>query len=214
LTSIGYGASIEIILMEALMVNSITLKTLNKKLVYEINTMLFEGIDNESLSDKRARIGNDLIDLINPASKNQIIILNDTKYKIREIIPGKWLIEPMDRIGTRKKIRNRQITDEKQTLSSKEISLRNLYSTRARQKTKETGVKYVCDHIIPVAKNGSEHPDNFQIITEEQNLLKGANIRDDIIGEVYHNGEWIIRDPAVYPGKYKVTTIDLLVQNC
>jgi 5-methylcytosine-specific restriction endonuclease McrA len=46
----------------------------------------------------------------------------------------------------------------------------------ARRLSKETGAKYHVDHIIPLAKGGPHLPWNLQVITEEENLSKGARI--------------------------------------
>lgn len=51
--------------------------------------------------------------------------------------------------------------------------------SEARKRTKETGIKYVVDHIIPLqGKNisGLHCPQNLQIITHKQNSRKGISI--------------------------------------
>ena len=45
---------------------------------------------------------------------------------------------------------------------------------RAKQLTKETGIQHHVDHIKPVSKGGTNHPDNLQILTAEENLKKGV----------------------------------------
>ena len=44
----------------------------------------------------------------------------------------------------------------------------------SRRLTKETGVEHHVDHIKPVSKGGTNHPDNLQILTAEENLKKSA----------------------------------------
>lgn len=44
----------------------------------------------------------------------------------------------------------------------------------ARRLTKETGIEYHVDHIIPLAKGGPHLPWNLQVITKDENLSKGA----------------------------------------
>lgn len=46
----------------------------------------------------------------------------------------------------------------------------------ARRLTKETGIKHHVDHIIPLAKGGPHLPWNLQVLTETENLRKGAKI--------------------------------------
>ena len=46
----------------------------------------------------------------------------------------------------------------------------------ARRLSKETGVKHHVDHVIPLAKGGPHLPWNLQVITEAENLSKGAKI--------------------------------------
>ena len=46
----------------------------------------------------------------------------------------------------------------------------------ARRLTKETGAKHHVDHIIPLAKGGPHLPWNLQVLTETENLKKGAKI--------------------------------------
>ena len=44
----------------------------------------------------------------------------------------------------------------------------------SRRLTKETGIEHHVDHIKPVSKGGTNHPDNLQILTAEENLKKSA----------------------------------------
>lgn len=46
----------------------------------------------------------------------------------------------------------------------------------ARRLTKETGIEYHVDHIIPLAEGGPHLPWNLQVITKPENLSKGAKI--------------------------------------
>tara|TARA_B100001996_G_scaffold85449_1_gene63084 strand:- start:413 stop:709 length:297 start_codon:yes stop_codon:yes gene_type:complete len=41
-------------------------------------------------------------------------------------------------------------------------------------KTQRTGIEHEVDHIIPIQKGGLHHQDNLQILTREQNRLKGT----------------------------------------
>jgi hypothetical protein len=54
-------------------------------------------------------------------------------------------------------------------------AMREIYAT-ARRMTKETGIQYDVDHIIPISKGGKHHQDNLQILTKTENLKKGTKI--------------------------------------
>ena len=41
-------------------------------------------------------------------------------------------------------------------------------------KTQRTGIPHEVDHIIPIQKGGIHHEDNLQILTAEQNRIKGT----------------------------------------
>jgi len=46
----------------------------------------------------------------------------------------------------------------------------------AERLTKETGIKYSVDHIIPISKGGLHHQDNLQVITLSENSRKGNRL--------------------------------------
>ena len=46
----------------------------------------------------------------------------------------------------------------------------------AELKTKETGIPYEVDHIIPISKGGLHHQNNLQVITRTENRSKGNKI--------------------------------------
>jgi 5-methylcytosine-specific restriction endonuclease McrA len=45
---------------------------------------------------------------------------------------------------------------------------------KAQHLTSSTGVQYDVDHIIPLFEGGLHHPNNLQIITHEEHLMKTA----------------------------------------
>ena len=49
------------------------------------------------------------------------------------------------------------------------------FYAEAIRKEEETGVPHHVDHIIPVAKGGMHTPSNLQVLTAEENQMKGAN---------------------------------------
>jgi len=56
------------------------------------------------------------------------------------------------------------------------------YQKIAQQKTKETGIKYSVDHIIPLkgrSASGLHVPWNIQIIPIKENMQKGNSMRGD-----------------------------------
>ena len=52
-------------------------------------------------------------------------------------------------------------------------AIMSLYDT-AKTLTRETGIPYEVDHIIPICKGGLHHPDNLQVLTREENRQKGS----------------------------------------
>jgi hypothetical protein len=54
-------------------------------------------------------------------------------------------------------------------------AIREIYAT-ARRMTRETGIQYHVDHIIPICKGGKHHQDNLQILTRTENFKKGSKI--------------------------------------
>jgi len=46
----------------------------------------------------------------------------------------------------------------------------------AERLTKETGIMYSVDHIIPISKGGLHHQDNLQVITLSENSRKGNKL--------------------------------------
>jgi len=39
-----------------------------------------------------------------------------------------------------------------------------------------TGITYHIDHIYPLSKGGIDHPSNYQLLSPEENLSKGAKV--------------------------------------
>lgn len=71
-------------------------------------------------------------------------------------------------------IRDKRIAEGLTELSQQEeIRLHEKYR-EAQKLTKTTGVEHHVDHIRPLAAGGVHHPDNLQVITAEENLLKSS----------------------------------------
>ena len=51
-----------------------------------------------------------------------------------------------------------------------------IYDTykRCREITEKTGIEHHVDHIKPLSKGGLHHPDNLQILTAKENMMKKA----------------------------------------
>jgi len=64
-------------------------------------------------------------------------------------------------------VRNAALTSEER------LAVAAIYR-EARRIAKETGVQMHVDHIVPICKGGETHPDNLQILTATENLVKGG----------------------------------------
>jgi 5-methylcytosine-specific restriction endonuclease McrA len=51
----------------------------------------------------------------------------------------------------------------------------------AEKMTNNLGIKYVVDHIKPLSKGGLHHPDNLQVITMKDNLIKFNKFPFDVV---------------------------------
>ena len=45
-----------------------------------------------------------------------------------------------------------------------------------RERLRATGITYHIDHIYPLSKGGIDHPSNYQLLSPEENLSKGAKV--------------------------------------
>ena len=78
-----------------------------------------------------------------------------------------------------KALRNAAKRGECPELSEADNRKAVLIYRRCREMKREAGyIAYHVDHIFPLSKGGSHHPDNLQILTAAENLSKGAKIQD------------------------------------
>jgi 5-methylcytosine-specific restriction endonuclease McrA len=73
-------------------------------------------------------------------------------------------------------------------------SIIDMYYARADLKTRQdpNGFIHVVDHIIALDAGGLDHQDNMQVITNQQNLIKGNKIAPHIKGErLQPDGSWV-----------------------
>jgi len=78
----------------------------------------------------------------------------------------------------RRKERLREQTPE---LSPEDKELiEHAYGQRDRLNEEAGFIEYHVDHIIPLAKGGSHHPANLQVISARDNVRKGAKVRSPI----------------------------------
>lgn len=86
----------------------------------------------------------------------------------------KWLQENLE--GHRQRQRLRYLrTWAAKSLPAERALMRAIY-VEARRLTKETGIRHHVDHIIPLSRGGPHLPHNLQILTDVENLRKGAAI--------------------------------------
>ena len=64
----------------------------------------------------------------------------------------------------------------KYKLSSIEKMMVDNYYEDAQKLSKETGIPYHVDHIIPICMGGPHHPYNLRVITADENRRKGGKL--------------------------------------
>jgi 5-methylcytosine-specific restriction endonuclease McrA len=82
--------------------------------------------------------------------------------------------------GARRQSRNAQKRsllrlENKFTTEKEKKRIQEIYQ-KAKELSAATGIKHHVDHIIPLSKGGTHHPDNLQILTEDQNTHKGTRM--------------------------------------
>jgi hypothetical protein len=87
-----------------------------------------------------------------------------------------WDLQNPDKVANRRIKRQIRIKTQTPDLSINEQQrMKEIYKLRDKL-TKETGIEYHVDHIVPLSRGGLHHPDNLQVITAKENLKKGTKI--------------------------------------
>lgn len=91
--------------------------------------------------------------------------------RVRRRIP-----EVQDKMRAYNAFRRAKYSTGIKLLTSEEKKRLNEIYKQARELTQATGIKHHVDHIIPLAQGGTHHPDNLQVLTEQENTQKGTKI--------------------------------------
>ena len=62
------------------------------------------------------------------------------------------------------------------SLTKEESNMIREFYKEAKRLEKETGIKYHVDHIVPLSKGGLHIPQNLQVLTATDNIIKGDNL--------------------------------------
>jgi len=102
---------------------------------------------------------------------------NEKQKRWRENNPKK-LKEQRQRVKTKQRgyQQKRRASVKNQIPNDADLTLIQEFYIMAENKTKETGIPYEVDHIIPISKGGLHHQNNLQVITRTENRSKGNKI--------------------------------------
>jgi 5-methylcytosine-specific restriction endonuclease McrA len=90
-----------------------------------------------------------------------------------------WRQKNPDKISASTKSRRYQSDLMVKSLTPSEVSARNriyLFRDFLNLLFPLTGYLFHVDHIVPLARGGTEHPDNLQILRDKENLSKGCKL--------------------------------------
>jgi hypothetical protein len=73
-------------------------------------------------------------------------------------------------------VANRRARKKLQTPPDADMKKIRVFYAESARLTKETGVQYVVDHIIPIIEGGLHHQDNLQVITAAENRAKFVSV--------------------------------------
>lgn len=81
---------------------------------------------------------------------------------------------------------------------SEKLRIQEIYK-KAKDLTKLTGTAHHVDHIIPLSRGGLHHPDNLQILTARENILKGNKLLKEFMDGI-EGSERILQSICTYSG--------------
>jgi len=88
-----------------------------------------------------------------------------------------WLLANKEKVIAKNALRRARILQAVGELTVEDRNrIAEIYRARARL-SKDTGVVYHVDHVMPLARGGKHHPNNLQLLPAVENLKKGARVQ-------------------------------------
>jgi len=98
------------------------------------------------------------------------------REKINRKKRATYKVSPENKLALNGKYRANKINGTPSSLTEEDNSMIREFYKEAKKLEKETGIKHHVDHIIPLSKGGLHAPQNLQVLTATDNIIKGDSL--------------------------------------